>query len=146
MSASGAVLSPAGSPALAIAEIGWVMIVGATLLFVATMALLAWAVGLWDAGRRGSEAGSDPWRRDAGRTWILGGGVALPLVVLVALFLYAHFRTRVRRGGDRPAADRQRHRPRLVVGAALPRSGERPARSFSPTRSTCRPGAVSCSA
>ena len=53
-------LSPAGSPALAIAEIGWVMIGGATLLFVATMALLAWAVGLRAARRQDTRGRERP--------------------------------------------------------------------------------------
>ena len=81
MSPGGAVLSPSGSPALEIAEIGWVMFGGAALLFVATMALLAWSV-----------AARETPRRVAVRAWILGGGLALPIVVLAALFLYSHWR------------------------------------------------------
>jgi cytochrome c oxidase subunit 2 len=81
MSPGGAVLSPAGSPALEIAEIGWVLFAGAALLFAGTMALLAWAV---------RQRATD--RRVDVRAWILGGGVALPVVVLSALFLYAHWR------------------------------------------------------
>ena len=81
MNPGGSVLSPVGSPALAIAEVAWVMFVGAALLFVLTMGLLAWAVG------RGETR-----RRFAVGAWILGGGIAMPVVVLVALFLYAHGR------------------------------------------------------
>ena len=96
MNPGGAVLSPSGSPALAIAEIGWVMFVGAALLFVLTMALLAWAVG-----------GGETRRRFAASTWILGGGIALPVVVLVALFLYAQGRA----ASGAPGADAP-----LIVG------------------------------
>ena len=54
---------------------------GATLLFVATMALLAWSVAARAAPRR-----------VAVRAWILGGGLALPIVVLGGPLPYSHWR------------------------------------------------------
>ncbi len=70
------ILSPAGMAAEAIAEVGWVLIIGATVLFVGTMALLAWALA-----RRGGEV-RPLW-------WLAGGGLVLPIVVLTALFFYS---------------------------------------------------------
>ncbi|KRC17032.1 cytochrome c oxidase subunit II [Acidovorax sp. Root219] len=73
------VLSPAGPAAQAIAEVSWVLITGATLLFVGTMALLAWA--LFRKKQVGGELRTG-W-------WLAGGGLVLPLVVLTALFFYS---------------------------------------------------------
>lgn len=78
------VLSPAGPAAHAIAEISWVLIIGATLLFVGTMALLAWAL-VRNKRQSGGEVRSTLW-------WLAGGGLALPLVVLTALFFYSMHR------------------------------------------------------
>lgn len=72
------VLSPAGPAAQAIAEVSWVLIIGATLLFLGTMALLAWALF---RKQRGGEVRT-LW-------WMAGGGLVLPLVVLTALFFYS---------------------------------------------------------
>jgi cytochrome c oxidase subunit II len=71
-----AVLQPAGPAAQAIAEIGWLLIIGAGAIFMAVMSLLGWAL------RRHA-----PQLRAA--PWIAGAGVAFPIVVLVALFVYA---------------------------------------------------------
>jgi len=74
------VFSPAGPAAASIAEVGWVLIVGAAMLFAATMFLMAWAL----------------WRRAGGvrpAWWLVGGGLVLPLVVLTALFFYSASRT-----------------------------------------------------
>ncbi|MES2609181.1 MAG: cytochrome c oxidase subunit II [Pseudomonadota bacterium] len=76
------VLSPAGPAAQAIAEVSWVLITGSTLLFVGTMALLAWA--LFRKKQVGGEVSSG-W-------WLAGGGLVLPLVVLTALFFYSMHR------------------------------------------------------
>ena len=74
------VLSPSGPAAASIAEVSWVLMAGAALLFAATMALLALAL-----------------RRRPGRirplVWLAGGGLVLPLVVLTALFFYSTQRT-----------------------------------------------------
>lgn len=74
------VLSPAGPAAQAIAEISWVLVIGATVLFVGTMALLAWALV---RRRRDGEVVLRPlW-------WLAGGGLVLPVLVLTALFFYS---------------------------------------------------------
>lgn len=75
-----AVLSPAGPAAAAIAEVSWVLIGGAALLFLGTMALLGWALFRKKVSE-GSER-SMLW-------WLAGGGLVLPLVVLTALFFYS---------------------------------------------------------
>jgi len=72
------VLLPAGAAASAIASLSWVLIAGATLIFVGVMLLLAWAIRRRSAGR--------PVRI---RLWLLGGGVLFPLVVLA----WSHART-----------------------------------------------------
>lgn len=70
------VLQPAGPAAQAIAEIGWLLIIGGGLIFAGVMLLLGWAL-----------------RRHAPRLraarWIAGGGLVVPLIVLVALFAHA---------------------------------------------------------
>lgn len=83
MNAAGApsVLAPAGLEAAALAEVTWVLIIGAALLFTGTLALLALALRARSRRERPS------------RWWVLGGGVALPVSVLGALLLYSTART-----------------------------------------------------
>lgn len=76
------VLLPAGAAASAITSLSWVLISGATLIFVGVILLLAWALQRRSAGR--------PVRT---RLWLLGGGVLFPLVVLSSLLVWSHART-----------------------------------------------------
>ena len=76
------VFSPAGASAGAIASLSWVLIVGATLIFVAVMGLLAWAVS-----RRAVQ------RPVPARLWIVGGGLVFPALVLGALMVYSKLHT-----------------------------------------------------
>jgi cytochrome c oxidase subunit II len=69
------VMQPAGPAAEAIADIGWLLILGGTGIFIGVMLLLAVAL------RRGGR----PVRP---MLWILGGGVVFPTGVLAALFVY----------------------------------------------------------
>jgi cytochrome c oxidase subunit 2 len=76
------VLAPAGEAADRIGSLSWVLIIGSLLIFVFVMVLLALAIG----------------RRKGGRTvhtrlWVLGGGVAFPVVVLTALLAWSTART-----------------------------------------------------
>ncbi len=80
------VLSPSGPAAAAMAEVSWVLIGGATLLFVGTMALLGWALF-----RKRVSGDADSNRRML--WWLASGGLVLPLVVLTALFFYSLHRT-----------------------------------------------------
>jgi cytochrome c oxidase subunit 2 len=68
-------LTPAGPDAAAIGELGWTMTIAAGVLFGAVMLL---AVRGWRA-RRHVDA----------RVWIVGGGIALPLVLLTALLWWS---------------------------------------------------------
>jgi len=70
-------LEPQGPDARVIAEIWWVLLAGAVLIFGLVMALAAWAV--FGRARRG-------WL--AGRGAVLVGGIALPLLVLFSLLIY----------------------------------------------------------
>lgn len=96
------VLAPAGAPAAGIAEIGWVLVVGAALIFVAVMALLTWTV---QRRRRRADAADaapgDPAAARATRLWIVGGGLVFPAVATAALFVYVLLRD----GGLAPAGD-----------------------------------------
>ncbi|MEO8022988.1 cytochrome c oxidase subunit II [Polaromonas sp.] len=76
------VLAPAGEAGASITSLSWVLIIGATLIFVFVMTLLAWAL----RGREGARPVST-------RLWILGGGVMFPLVVLTALLAWSMART-----------------------------------------------------
>ena len=76
------VLVPAGPAAALSAEVAWVLIGGAALIFVATMTLLV--VAAW---RGGAADGARPVR-DRSRLWIVGGGLVVPVAVLAVLFAY----------------------------------------------------------
>lgn len=67
---------PAGPVAAAIAELWWVMLAGATAIFLFVMVLLALAF------RRGGDGTAPP------RVWITGLGLAFPGVVLAALLTW----------------------------------------------------------
>jgi cytochrome c oxidase subunit 2 len=73
------VLSPKGPAAARIAELWWIMLALATLIFVGVLGLLLLALF-----RRRDAAGQG--RPADGRLFIVGGGIALPLTVLTALF------------------------------------------------------------
>jgi cytochrome c oxidase subunit 2 len=72
-------LNPQGPDAALIAEISWVLFAGAAVVFVAVMALAAWAV----FGRRERTARLSP------RLLIVGGGIVFPAVTLSALLVYS---------------------------------------------------------
>ena len=83
-------LNPQGPDAALIAEISWVLFAGSALIFVAVMALLAWAL----------------WRRPAwlgSHAMILAGGVAFPFVVLSALLAYSLVRAAALEPREPPA-------------------------------------------
>jgi cytochrome c oxidase subunit 2 len=90
-----AVLAPAGVEAAALHELAVVLLVGAAAIFVGVMLLLALALR-----RGGKRAVPMAW-------WVLGGGIAFPVVVLSALLLYSTLRVA---GLERTLAD-----PPLVV-------------------------------
>lgn len=69
-------LDPAGPAATAIAELWWVMLIGAVVLFALVMGLL-----LWTFVRRG-DRGTSP------KLWLVGGGLVLPALVLTPLLGY----------------------------------------------------------
>jgi len=73
-------LEPAGPASASIAELWWVMLAGGSALFALVMALL-----LFGFLRPGAGKDVRP------RTWLAGGGLLLPLAVLVPLMVYAIF-------------------------------------------------------
>ncbi|MET0905729.1 MAG: cytochrome c oxidase subunit II [Tardiphaga sp.] len=73
-------LDPAGASAHAIAELWWVMLIGAAVLFALVMGLL-----LWTFLKRPGGAAASP------KLWLVGGGLVLPAVVLTPLLIYALF-------------------------------------------------------
>lgn len=76
------VLAPAGPAALAIADIAWVLFIGAALITALVMGLLWRAV-------RGAPRPVRP------RRWIVGAGLLFPAVVLAALAGWSQWRARV---------------------------------------------------
>jgi cytochrome c oxidase subunit 2 len=76
------VLAPAGEAAARLTSLSWLLIIGATLIFVFVMALLGAALRA-----RAHE------RRVSTRLWVLGGGVVFPLVVLGVLLAWTVART-----------------------------------------------------
>lgn len=88
-------LRPAGPVAEGIAQMSWVLIAGASAVFLIVM--LCVAAALW---RRRAGPGTQPApptdtaaARRATRWWIVGAGTVFPLLVLVPLLLYAYTRT-----------------------------------------------------
>lgn len=76
------VLAPAGEAAARITSLSWLLIFGATLIFLFVMGLLVVAL-----------RGRAQARPVSTRLWILGGGVLFPLVVLSALLAWTMART-----------------------------------------------------
>lgn len=72
------VLWPAGEAAQSIAVIGWVLFIGAALIFAGVMALLAFSLQKRETARRVRPA-----------LWLIGGGVVFPAVVLSALLAWS---------------------------------------------------------
>jgi cytochrome c oxidase subunit 2 len=72
-------LNPQGPDAALIAEISWVLFIGAALIFAAVMALAAYAV----FAKRQSAARLSP------RMLVVGGGIVFPAVTLFALLVYS---------------------------------------------------------
>jgi len=83
------VLRPAGPVAQVIAEMGWVLIIGGSLVFCAVMLALVWALRQPRAPAAAAAAG----HRRAVAWWVLGGGFVFPVLVLSALLAYASART-----------------------------------------------------
>jgi cytochrome c oxidase subunit II len=71
------ILNPQGPGAALIAELAWVLFIGGALIFVAVMALAAYAI----LGRRESTAGLST------NLLIVGGGIAFPAVTLLVLLV-----------------------------------------------------------
>ncbi|HEV7417201.1 MAG TPA: cytochrome B, partial [Tianweitania sediminis] len=73
------IVEPAGPAANTIATLWWVMLAGATAIFVLVTVLLA-------LGFRSKEAAGDEKRQE--RSWIIGLGLLFPSTVLLALLGY----------------------------------------------------------
>jgi len=71
-------LDTAGPAAASIASLWWVMLIGASLIFIIVMALLALVFIRPGFGRRAPAS----W-------WLVGGGLAFPAAVLTPLLIYA---------------------------------------------------------
>ena len=104
--ASDAVFQPAGPVAATIAEVGWVLIVGATLVFCLVMLALVWALMARGKARETDDG-------TALRRWVLGAGLVFPTVVLSALLVYAGWRT------DALSPPREAEEPVVTVIAHL---------------------------
>lgn len=74
------VLHPAGADAAIIHQFSWVLFVGGTVIFIVVMALLALAMR---AKARPIKPG----------VWILGAGIAFPVIVLTALLTWSTWRS-----------------------------------------------------
>jgi cytochrome c oxidase subunit 2 len=91
------VIAPAGPAAARIATLWWILLVVGGLIWLGVVALLG--VGLWRRRRAGEDAGAEdpppPVLRSGdehgglpGRplNWVVGGGVAMPVVVLIGVY------------------------------------------------------------
>jgi cytochrome c oxidase subunit 2 len=75
-------LNPQGTESAIIAEMAWVLIAGAALVFAVVMAIAAYAVF----------APRDRARRLSQRALLIGGGIVFPTIVLASLLLYSLLR------------------------------------------------------
>ena len=75
-------LNPRGHDAAIIAEMAWVLVAGAAAIFVAVMALAAYAL----------RARRDRAARLSSQAFIVGGGIVFPAVTLSALLVYSLLR------------------------------------------------------
>ena len=73
------VLHPAGPDAAIITQLSWLLFAGGLIICLGMMALLALSL------RRGRPAGTLPW--------VVGGGIAFPVVVLSVLLLFSTWRS-----------------------------------------------------
>lgn len=78
--ASSWMLGSASEQGLVLSEVAWVLVVGATLVFLITMVLLAMSL------RRRKRSVPVAW-------WVIGGGMVFPVVVLSGLLVYSTART-----------------------------------------------------
>lgn len=79
-------LEPQGPAAAAIAELWWLMLWAAVAVFTVFMVLLVW--GLVRRGSSGEDEDGLPLGDDPKlvRRWLVGGGVVLPVVVLLVVY------------------------------------------------------------
>jgi cytochrome c oxidase subunit II len=82
-------LDPQGPGAARLAELWWVMLALGSAIFVLVVGLLFAA--LWHGRRATSATAPDSSDGDAGRNWLIWGGIALPLVVLAIVFGYSTY-------------------------------------------------------
>ncbi len=94
-------LDPAGPAASAIAQLWWTMLWGAALLFLLVMLLLGLAFRRPDLGKRMTE-----------RSWLLFGGLVMPIVILGILVVYALY------AGERLLAHPQQEAQRVHAQAS----------------------------
>jgi cytochrome c oxidase subunit 2 len=75
---------PGSEPAAQLANLGWLLtIVGSIVIAVIAVLVLVPALRGWRAGRAG---GVPPVHRGDGERWIVIGGIAIPLVILIGVF------------------------------------------------------------
>jgi cytochrome c oxidase subunit 2 len=87
-------LAPKGADAAAIAQVSWIIFIGAGLIFALVLALILYAICTPQARRR--------WTTTHG--FIIGGGIVFPVVTLTALLAYGLSLTgSVGRSADAPA-------------------------------------------
>lgn len=86
------VLTPAGAPAAGIAEIAWVLGIGAALIFAGVMGLLAWTVRRRHRKLALGAAPDAPAGTRATRLWLVGGGLVFPAATMLALLVYVFVR------------------------------------------------------
>ena len=79
------ILHPGGPAARNLAVIGWVVFI-----LLGAIALVMWLLLLWTVlRRRGTLEEHEPYNEGGGQKWIFVGGLAIPLVFLCGLFVFA---------------------------------------------------------
>lgn len=76
-------LDPRGPAAAQIAELWWIMLVMGGLVFAVVLGLL-WAALF---RRRAAEVSGTP-KSNQGHTWIVAGGIVMPIIVLIAVIIF----------------------------------------------------------
>jgi cytochrome c oxidase subunit 2 len=79
------ILNPGGPAASNLSTIGW-----AVFILLGAIAFVMWVLLLWTVTRRrGTLEEHEPYDEGGGQRWIFVGGLAIPLVVLCGLFVFA---------------------------------------------------------
>jgi cytochrome c oxidase subunit 2 len=100
------ILHPGGPAARNLSQIGWVVFILFSVVSFIVILLLVYAI----ARRHGSLAQHEPWNAGGGQSWVLIGGLIIPLVILFGVYVFSLERT-----SQFPIRDGKQPHPQILV-------------------------------